>query len=186
MNASRILLLLLVALLVALHTLGCSETPSPTAKRTPAVNATPTKESALTLAELLPPNAQRVHNLQEVLDGKLATSKSILFRSWNGVWIGTDCDTEIKLLPGGAAILTEFGDGVDAYNGTCSVGPASQLTLTLKNYVGTWPAMLVYQDGADLLLMPAGGPTGFVFGNRGGATVRGNAGSFWPFRQVAK
>jgi hypothetical protein len=98
-----------------------------------------------------------------------------------------DCDTDIELRPDGHAVLTEYGYAVRKYHGTYSTAAGngtSELTLALNGYRGTWPTMSVYVDESEILLIPAKGPTGFVFGNRGGATVPGDAGSFWPFRQI--
>src|SRR5205814_722377 len=102
----------------------------------------------------------------------------------NGRWIGTDCDADIELRPGKAAVLVEYGVGVESYNGTYSITDAGELTLSLRGYGDPWPAMQVYRDKADLLLVPTDASTGFIFGHRGGATILGGQGSFWPFRQV--
>ena len=44
--------------------------------------------------------------------------------------------------------------------------------------------MMLYRDGAAFMLRPADAQTDFVMGNRGGATIPGGAGSFWPFRML--
>lgn len=138
---------------------------------------------------ILPDSAERVSNVQNTLDAAFTDSQQILLQSWNGRWIGTDCDTNIELHADGNVVLTEYGYAISEYNGTYSIttaadGTASELTISLKDYPGTWPVMAVYTDLSELLLMPTEGSAEFLFGNRGGATVPGGAGSFWPFRQI--
>jgi len=127
--------------------------------------------------------------VQEAFDAAFADSGGILFRSWDGRWIGMDSDSDIELHADGNAVLTEYGFAVSKFDGTYSItvaadGTASDLRLSLKDYRGTWPVMAVYSDQSKLLLIPTDGSAGFVFGNRAGATVPDDAGSFWPFRQI--
>lgn len=44
--------------------------------------------------------------------------------------------------------------------------------------------MMLERDATSLLLRPAKGEVGFVVGNRGGATLPGAGGSYWPFRML--
>jgi hypothetical protein len=133
--------------------------------------------------EPLLPDSQRVQQVQDALDQEFEVARSLCFRSFNGRWIGTDCDSEIELRADGSATLTEYGYTVEAYAGSYRINPQSELVLNLKTYRGSWPAMALYRDHAGLLLAPASGPGGFVMGNRAGATVMGG-GSFWPFRLI--
>lgn len=154
-----------IHLLATLAVLGCSETPT---------------------TSVLPDSAEPTS--QDALDTAFTESEAIRFLSWNGVWIGTDCDTEIELRGDGSVVLTEYGYGVDQYDGTYTVTAnsdgESEISLTLKEYQGSWPSMAVYTDQSELLLIPTEGEAGFVFGNRAGATVPSDAGSYWPFRQI--
>ena len=126
----------------------------------------------------------KVRNLREVLKAALSGSSAITFLSSNGRWIGTDCDTEIKLMADGTAHLTEYGYGVDSYDGTYSINKDSELTLSFKGYAAGWPAMRVYRDDSMLLLAPAHGSPRFIHGQRAAAYLPPGAGSFWPFRQI--
>lgn len=165
MNTARFILLV-----VAITAVGCSKDEK-------------------TITSVLPDSAERVSNVQHALDAAFTDSKRVLLRSWDGRWIGMDCDTDIELHADGKAVLTEYGYAVTKYDGTYSIttapeGTPSELTLSLKDYRGTWPVMAVYTDQSKLLLIPTEGSAEFVFGNRAGATVPGDAGSFWPFRQI--
>ena len=44
--------------------------------------------------------------------------------------------------------------------------------------------MKLKSDGTSLLLWPVDAEVGFVMGNRAGAYVPGDKGSYWPFREV--
>jgi len=165
MNTARFLLLF-----AGITAVGCSNGEAP-------------------ITSLLPDSAERISNVQEILDAAFADSGGILFRSWDGRWIGMDSDTDIELHADGNVVLTEYGYAVSKYDGTYSItvaadGTASDLRLSLKDYRGTWPVMAVYSDHSKLLLIPTDGSVGFVFGNRAGATVPDDSGSFWPFRQI--
>jgi hypothetical protein len=132
---------------------------------------------------VLPANAERLFNVKEVVDKAISTSKSLVFLSWNGKWIGTDCDTEIEFFPDHSVVLTEFGVGVEKFKGSYSISSESVITLSLSGYRAKWPGTRVWKDGKDLLLAPSDGSNNFIFGERGGATLMGD-GTFWPFRQV--
>lgn len=162
----------IVALLSLLSVFGCSKA----------------KQSH---TEFLPVTAERVSLIADVIEDTRSESDYVFFRSWNGRWIGTDCDTEIELHPNGIAVLIEYGYAVNKYDGTYSVNELSnndnnesELCLTFPEYEGEWPPMAVYREGSDLLLIPTDSSLGFAFGNRSGATIPGGSGSFWPFRQV--
>ena len=155
---------------IAITTVGCSEADKP-------------------VKSALPDSAERVSNVQDALDATFSDSEKILLQSWNGRWIGTDCDTNVELHADGNVELTEYRYGISNYVGTYSIttavdGTASELTMSLDGYLGTWPAMAVYTDRSEILLMPSEGSTEFTVGNRAGATVPEGAGSFWPFRQI--
>jgi hypothetical protein len=114
-----------------------------------------------------------VRNPGEAIQESFARSNAIRFLSWNGRWIGTDLDTEIKLMSDGTVELTEYGVGVDTYAGTYSINENSELSLSLVGYATGWPTMRVYRDHSALLLAPA---------DASGRVTR--IGSRWPFRQV--
>jgi hypothetical protein len=130
------------------------------------------------------PESQRIRDVVDALDRAYGESDSVPFRSWNGKWIGTDCDTEIVLHRDGRVSLTEFGYGVDDYEGRFTIESDATITLDLKDYGSDWPRMSLYKDESSLLLIPADGKAGFLFGDRAGATVPNDAGTFWPMRQL--
>ena len=137
----------------------------------------------------LPESAEAVDDPIAAIKDASASDGFISFRSWNGKWIGTDCDTEMELHSDGKAVLREYGYAIRTCVGTYAVTPAAdeylpRLTLQLNEYQNSWPKMVLYRDKSELLLMPSPDSTNFVFGNRAGATVPGDTGSFWPFRQI--
>ena len=122
-------------------------------------------------------------NVKDALDTAFSAVDSVKFRSWNGEFIGMDCDTEIELKADGTAVLTEYGLTIQTYEGTYSIADRTKLSLVLRNYEG-WPTMYVISTDSTLLLVSADNSDQFVFGNRAAATVPGDAGTFWPFRQL--
>jgi hypothetical protein len=142
------------------------------------------KRAPVEHVSVLPEDAQLVADADTALTEAFATEDPILFFSWDGRWIGMDCDTDIRLHGDGTATLTEYGYAVRKYAGTYSTDAGPELSLSLEDYPRAWPVMNVYSENSKLLLVPSDGSTDFVFGNRSGATVPGGAGSFWPMRQV--
>ena len=94
-----------------------------------------------------------------------------------------DSDTDIKLYAGGTVSLVEYGYAIAEYQGTYSIRDGSIIALTLAEY-GSWPKMVLARDGSFLQLTRADGRNDFRFGRRAGATVPGDAATFWPFRQI--
>lgn len=125
-------------------------------------------------------DAKRILNVREVLDESFSDSNVIRFLSWNGQWIGTDCDTEIQLAADGTAVLIEYQDAIDRYDGTYSISEDAELTLSLVGYRAEWPTMRVYRDNSVLLLIPAPASPGNGVEWHGPAVVSG----FWPFCQL--
>lgn len=118
------------------------------------------------------------------LDQLISSQGSVTFRSFNGKWIGMDCDTDLTFLPNGSIHMFEYGFAVSGYRGTYTMNSVGQVTVQLPTFRGPWPLMLMQKDSTSLLLMPAQNVNGIVMGNRGGATVVGGKGEYWPFRPV--
>jgi len=109
----------------------------------------------------------------------------ILFRSWNGHFIGTDCDTDLRFMPALHAEMVEYGEKVATYKGTYQIDDKGQITVSFAGFDHPWPAMLIRREATSLELVPASSSNEFVMGNRGSTTLPSNAGSYWPFRHIA-
>jgi len=109
----------------------------------------------------------------------------IVFRSWNGNFIGTDCDTDLRFLPDLHVEMVEYGVTTATYKGTYHIDSDSQIAAKFTGFDHPWPTMVVRRKSAGLELLPADAGTGFVMGNRGSTTLPSNAGSYWPFQQIA-
>jgi hypothetical protein len=116
------------------------------------------------------------------LDALIARKNRTTFRSWNGNWIGMDGDTDLTFLPGGAAHMVEYGDGVSDYDGTYSIDDEGDVTMSFPAFGHAWPVMTLRRDSVSLLLLPKNAADGFIMGNRGGVTFLSGQGSYWPFR----
>jgi hypothetical protein len=118
------------------------------------------------------------------LESKIAGAGSLTFESWDGKWIGMDCDTDIIFLPDHELRMVEYGDGVDTYHGSYRINGDGEVTINLSGYGRQWPRMFLRKDPRSLLLRPVSN-SGFIMGNRGGAALQGGSGNFWPFRPIA-
>ena len=118
------------------------------------------------------------------LDALIAAGGSATFRSWGGKWQGADADADLTFLPGGAAHLTEYADGIGHFDGTYAITPAGTVTVTLPTFPDPWTVMVLRRDATSLRLDPATGGQPFVVGTRHGFTVAGGAATFCPFRPV--
>jgi hypothetical protein len=118
------------------------------------------------------------------LDALIAKQSSVTFRSFNGKWIGMDGDTELMFLPNQNVLMIEFGYAVIGYSGTYKIDPSGQITLHLPTFGQAWPAMWLRKDSKSMLLIPVQHGNEFVMGNRGGATLNSEDGSYWPFRPL--
>ena len=95
-----------------------------------------------------------------------------------------DGDTDLMFLPGGVAHMFEYGFAVSEYPGTYSVNAKGEVNTRFPTFGHPWPVMTLSRDATSLLLRPTGAGNGFMMGNRGGATILGGRGSYWPFRPV--
>lgn len=118
------------------------------------------------------------------LESRIARAGSVTFRSWEGKLIGMDSDTEITFFPNQTAHMTEYGYVVTSYMGTYHINPKGEVMAKFDDFNHEWPIMLLQKDSISLLLRPKKGQD-FVMGNRGGATIPSDKGSYWPFRPVS-
>lgn len=108
---------------------------------------------------------------------------SITFRSWNGQALRIDGDTELTFYPDQTVHMFEWGYSLSSYRGTYRVC-GDCLVLCFTDFGWQWPAMVCYRENSALLLRPRDSAVDFVMGNRGGATMPRDKGSYWPFRML--
>jgi len=128
---------------------------------------------------------EEAHAAMAEFDWQLHTRKSITFRSWNGVKLGMDADTDLTFLPNGKAHMFEYGFSLIAYHGTYHINELGGVTVNFPTYKHAWPLMQLRKDSKSLLLEPKAPGTEFQMGNRGGATIQSGQGKYWPFRPVS-
>jgi len=114
---------------------------------------------------------------------------SIAFRSWNGEWIGTDCDTELQFTAHGHVQMTEYGFGRDTYAGTYRIDDNGKIHLTFFDdlnppFVGSFPELALGADPRSLLIRPDIKGTEYKEFNRNGETITECFSMYWPFRRV--
>ena len=117
-----------------------------------------------------PDYSKQALNVREALDTAFSGTDSITFRSWNGKWIGTDCDTDVELKADGTAVLTEYSVAIYKYHGTYSISDLTKVSLKLRDYTSPYlPTMYLITDDSALLLVPAD---------------NSNHAACWPLRQL--
>src|SRR5262249_2115648 len=70
----------------------------------------------------------------------------ITFLSWNGKWIGTDCDTDVTFLADGSVEMTGYGNAVRRFKGTYHLDSGGVVSLELSGLKEGWPAMVLDKD----------------------------------------
>jgi|SRR6185369_5021901 hypothetical protein len=117
------------------------------------------------------------------LDEEIRAQGSVIFRSWDGRWRGTDIDTDIQFLPANRVKVVEYGEGVETYRGTYKVSDDGEVGVALVDYRGSCPVMLVRRDSRSLLLLQK--DPGLKPAIRDRFTVLSDLSpGFWPFRQI--
>jgi hypothetical protein len=106
------------------------------------------------------------------------------FVSRDGRWYGMDSDAHIILKSKGRVEVTEFGYGVDSYDGTYSVDRTGAIQVGLRNYRASWPSMFLYKDRRGFILVPTDRDQSFRMGSRAGAVSGSGMAPYWPFRQT--
>jgi len=112
---------------------------------------------------------------------QLENDGEVVYRSFGGKWIGMDGDTDLYFGPENRVVMTEYGAVVSAYEGTFEISRDGEMTTHFPDCPFKWPTMLIGKDEQSFVLvgMSDGNP---VMGTRGGMTVMGSHGSYWPFR----
>ncbi len=143
--------ILLLAYLVALPVvLGCQYQPMSTQTRT---------------------KAELVMEFNDLL----AKEGRIEFRSWNGKWIGTDCDTDIVLRSGGIVEVVEYADAIARYEGKFQLDNDGVVSLHFEGIQTHWPVLMLEKDAKSLILRPKDRKVESEASGRRGY-------GYWPFR----
>jgi hypothetical protein len=172
--------ILALAATLLLATAGCKRsntaavppTPLPAATKEPTFVVDPALES---LPVAMPAE----------LNEEIRKRGAITFRSWNGTWIGTDCDTDLTFLPGGAVHLFQYADMVLGYDGTYAITNGGEVTAQFPTLGQPWPVLTLRRDGKSLLLIPKRDVQQIDLANQVGATISAGQGSYWPFRPIS-
>jgi hypothetical protein len=113
----------------------------------------------------------------------IARRGKVRFLSFGGRWIGMDGDSEIVIFAGRKVEMTEFGVGVQTYQGTYTIADGT-LVAHFPTYPGQWPKMVIARDPTSFLLDSAAHHRGIPMGGRGGFTVTPDQPTFFPMRSV--
>jgi hypothetical protein len=113
----------------------------------------------------------------------LAARGRVSFLSWDGRWVGTDCDAEFTFLPGGNVEMTSYGFAVQRYRGTYRIDGDGVVLLQLAGREPSWPPMVLERDSRSLILRPRDKPNASTL-EGSGVAPRGDNWSYWPFRHV--
>ena len=125
-------------------------------------------------------------DVADALKSEFANSDSIVFRSWNGKWGGTDEDVDVRLTSDGRCQITSYSSIKVFKSGTYSIKNQHELVLTLKNEDQSL-ALFLLRDGSSLLLFQASSeakPTNCSWRIEDGNLTKGKSPSLWPFRQM--
>ena len=127
----------------------------------------------------------------DTVSERTAEPNPLTFRTWGGVWGGTDEDAEFELHADGIATLTVFGNAVAKHSGAYRfVDEKNSQTALVFEFPGSGinsPTFTLYTHSNDLLLVPTGTLNGKVFlvdqreWEIGDTIPRGN---YWLLREI--
>ena len=132
-----------------------------------------------------PPGTENVLPPPASLDEGIRAQGSVIFRSWNGRWRGTDIDTDIQFLPANKVKVIEYGEGVETYRGTYRLSEDGDVTVSLEGYRGSCPAMVLRRDARSFFLLPKNPEAKPAIRDRFTVLSEISPG-FWPFRHIPK
>lgn len=115
-----------------------------------------------------PPRAGHLSNA-EVLRHISAHSAGASFLSHNGQWQGTDCDRRITFTKDGGVKVTNYGYGVDHYQGTWQADATGAIRVSLRGYHAPWPVTYLYTGRRGAFLLASG---------------RSADSAYWPYRET--
>jgi len=125
-----------------------------------------------------PPMSTQTRTKSELVTGfneQLAKEGRIEFRSWNGKWIGTDCDTDIVLRSGGIVEVVEYADAIARYEGKFQLDNDGVVSLHFEGIQTRWPVLMLEKDAKSLILRPKDRKVESEASGRRGY-------GYWPFR----
>lgn len=115
-----------------------------------------------TVTIVLPDSASPV---DDEFRAAFSESSKLVFRSFNGEWVGMHCDADILMQHDGTAHLTVYGDAVNETDGSYVFTTANRITFNFPNAYTKLPDMDAYNDGTAYILVPADGTDGFIRGD---------------------
>lgn len=107
----------------------------------------------------------------------LAKKVKVVFRSWNGKWIGTDCDTDVIFRPAEVVEVVEYRDAIARYEGKYSLDDDGVASLWFEGLSEPWLALVLERDSKSFLLRLNDSKQGLVNGYR-------RWDGYWPFRAI--
>lgn len=122
----------------------------------------------------------------DVLTQALQTNHPVTFVSRSGITYGMDSDTVLLFSTNNVVQLIEYGYAIEVYQGQYQADTNGILTLSLPEYDGEWPEMVLVQQGDETFLFPyLPANKHFIAGARGAACETSQMNPFWPFKRVA-
>ena len=121
-----------------------------------------------------------ISELESVDVTQTFSASPLSFLSWNGVWKGTDIDTDLEFSPDGTVKITHCGSGMDSTTGTYTIdGDTLIIKARWSNLVempgaNDFPPLIVKKDDNALYLFPA----------QKTSALKYDADSAWPLRQI--
>ncbi len=113
-------------------------------------------------------------------------SPDLVFRSFNGKWIGSDNDTEFVFRPDGRVTLVEYDVALFKYEGEYKIDQQGELVIKMYDYEFGPPNLLLRNDGVSLFLIPSHGGLDFSEDSDPPEEVIAQIGRYWPFRAVQR
>ncbi len=142
----------------------------------------------------LPVLAAPVLDADALLSERFGASERIVLRSFDGRWVGNDCDIDFLLFADRTATLTIYGNAVTRYDGNYKIGLGDAMKSATVNFkfpgyaqeypLNALPQFQFYIDGLEILLVPSEGMDGYIRVDEPIEYPRNFEGWNWTFRQV--
>jgi hypothetical protein len=92
------------------------------------------------------------------LEARISRDGFVLFRSYNGRWIGTDMDVDLQFLPDRRFKCVRYEVAVSTFRGAWRTGPSGEIHLDGDGERPHWPALELLWDSRSLVLRDAAFP----------------------------